>query len=84
MTGMLSRYVWVYLSHDKQRNVWEWSTWYSIDKKSGLGIPTPHEKIYTRNGARYIVRSEQPLPDEQALSIVRALYEFEFRGTNIK
>lgn len=81
---MLSRYVWVYLSHDQKRNIWEWSTWYSLAKESGMGIPTPHQKIYTRNGARYIVQSEHPLPEEDALCIVRSLYEYEFRDTNIK
>lgn len=81
---VINRYVWVFLSHDKKRNIWEWSTWYSPDDKLGYGIPTPHCKVYARNGVRYTVWSEYPLPDADALQIVRSLYEYEFSTARIR
>jgi len=81
---ILNRYVWVYLSHDQKRNIWEWSSWQSKDDNGGLGIPTPHLKVYSRNGVRYTVRSEYPLKPEDALQIVRSLYEYEFSTAHIR
>lgn len=80
----LNRYVWVYLSRDKKRNIWEWSTWFSPDEKPiADGIPTPHKQTFGRNGIRYHVHSEHPLPVADALQIVRSLYEYEFSAARI-
>lgn len=84
MPTILNRYVWVYLSHDKKRNIWEWATWLGKDDGTGLGIPTPFIKTFLRNGVRYTVRSERELPVEDALQIVRSLYEYEFATARIR
>lgn len=43
-----------------------------------LGINMSHMETYVRNGVRYTVYSDRKLPIEDALQIVRSLYEYEF------
>lgn len=85
MVGFINRYVWVYKSLDKKRTVWEWSVWHSPEADNRLiGITMTHKATYTRNGIRYTVNSADELPQEDALQIVRSLYEYEFATSRVK
>lgn len=84
MSGFINRYVWLYWSWNRTMRRWEWMQFVSTESGPAPLLDTPYAASLVRDGVRWNVRSELPIPTEQLKRLIVPIHRNFFEGANVR